>query len=383
MKRVVICLLVLIVVVAAASLAQDTVLRADTNRGQDSGDATKVGSAGDATRKPLEVTLAVDVPNAPHGLFVILIPRFQMKNRNADAYKYLLHNPVVSGANIFVIWSHVDRGPASNPRYDWASVDEAIAPWVAAGKTVNFIVWAVAWGHGKPATPDYVLSQVPTLDCPNFGHVPVFWNKAFMNSYQAFMSAFVQKYGTNRSVSYIRFGLGGGGETHPPCRVGLVPFGFSAAIWRKYLFEMLDFESSLNSPKQLLVSLPPLDLSDDVAAYAVQRGIGIGTQGLSAAHIRSYESGSPCPVNWCGLFDKFRGKVPLELQTFAPSHPDRSDPGSLVDLLPFGLRLHAQIFEIYPEDWLLAYDPTFPGYSQYHDEYQQAFQAAANVVGGR
>jgi len=217
----------------------------------------------------------------------------------------------------------------------------------------------------------------------------VFWQKDFMSNYQAFLAAAVKKYGDNSSVGYIRFGLGLGGETFPACMFALKNKGFSGGVWRKYILEMLDFEKSLNSPKQLMVGIntfghpPDLGFAEAVAQRAMEHGIAIGSQGLSMEDMRNDQSGAPCAADWCRNFHKARGKVALELQNLKASNPDRSGPiGSEVDLLPFALKMGAQIFEIYPEDWFVAYDPSNPDYAQYHQEYQRAYEAAAKVVGG-
>jgi len=325
----------------------------------------------------------VAVPDGPHGLFVVLFP--QARRRAESKAKYILDNPVVCGADVFVEWGEVDRGPDANPRYDWSSVDEQIKPWVKAGKVVNFIVWTVSYEHQAAASPKYILSQGPTVNCPHFGDVPIQWEHQFKDNYKAFMAALVQKYGSNPSVGYIRFGLGGGGETLPPCRFELRRrYGLSKELWLNYLFDMMDYEKSLSSPKQILVSLmgQEPEMSVKVAEHAVEDGLAIGIQGLAADDMRNYKEGRPCKGNWCELWNKYNGKVPLELQSLSKSEPDGSGTGSLVDLLPFALSLHTQIVEIYIPDWLVAYDPEDPEYPQYHAAYQQALERAAEVVGG-
>jgi hypothetical protein len=329
----------------------------------------------------------VPVPDAPHGLFAIMFPDVRKQARLTEL---LVHNPVVCGANFYLVWNEIDRGPNASPRYDWSAVDERIKPWIAAGKRVNLITWATGYGGGRAkVTPDYVFSKVDSVECPNGGRVPVFWQKDFMNNYQAFLAAAVKKYGDNSSVGYIRFGLGLGGETFPACMFALKNKGFSPGVWRKYILEMLDFEKSLNSPKQLMVGIntfghpPDLGFAEAVAQRAMEHGIAIGSQGLSMEDMRNDQSGTPCAADWCRNFHKARGKVALELQNLKASNPDRSGPiGSEVDLLPFALKMGAQIFEIYPEDWFVAYDPENPYYAQYHQEYQRAYEAAAKIVGG-
>jgi hypothetical protein len=51
-------------------------------------------------------------------------------------------------------------------------------------------------------------------------------------------------------------------------------------------------------------------------------------------------------------------------------------------MLPFAVAQRVQIFEIYLQDWLVAYDPYTPGYPAHHEEYQRALEDAAKVVGG-
>jgi hypothetical protein len=329
---------------------------------------------------------SVEVPNAPHGLFVLLFPGAKV---NQKATQHLLHTPAVCGANVYVVWNNVDHGPGANPRYNWSSVDQQIAPWVAAGKVVNLIVWATGYGSRAIATPDYVFSKVPSVECPSFGRAPVFWDQVFMSSYQSFMSATVNKYGSNTSIGYIRFGLGAGGEIYPACMYALTEHGFSKGTWRKYLFEMLDYEKSLHSPKQLGVGLnafgdpPDLHFTAEVAEHAVQNGMAIGNQGLTVEDARNDAAGRACLADWCRIFRRFRGKVPLVLQTGGVSHPDGSEPaGSMVDMLPFALSQHVQIFELYVDDLLVAYDPSDPNYARHHDEYQRVYESAASVLGG-
>ncbi|HUO17539.1 MAG TPA: hypothetical protein VMX38_21330 [Verrucomicrobiae bacterium] len=346
--------------------------------------AKKTATTNDIPRCSDPLT-TVAVPSAPHGLFVILFPGARINEQTSQ----LLHNPAVCGANFYVVWKDVDRGSGANPRYDWSGIERQIAPWIAAKKRVNFIIWATTYRKGDSATPEYVFAKVPSVTCPAFGHVPVFWNPEFMSSYQSFMRATIDKWGANPSVGYIRFGLGAGGEIYPACMFFMRDQGFSDATWQKYIFDMLDFEKSLNSPKQLAVGLnaygepPHLDFAAAVAERAVQDGIAIGNQGLTAEDPRNDAAGKPCMADWCRIFRQARGKVPLILQTGHPTEPDRSgEIGSLVDMLPFAVEQKVQIFELYPQDWLLAYDPYAPEYPQYHKEYQRVLEDAAKVLGG-
>ncbi len=323
----------------------------------------------------------VAVPDGPHGLFVILFPG----QRNSPFAATLRHNPVVCGANIYVVWGQVDKGPNANPRYDWSVVDEQIRPWVEAGKRVNLVVWATGYGPnaGNPL-PAHVRASVEKVNCRVTQDVPVFWSREFMSSYQPFMAAVVRRYTDNPSVGYIRFGLSGGGETFPVCFFEMKNrYRDFPRIWRDYLLSMVDFEKTLHSRK-LAIGVTPFGPGPNAGQHpnvaalanaAAANGIIVGTQGLRAENIRG-------DCWWCSVFNRHRGQVPLELQTIAETHPDGVRPESLVDLLPFGIREHAQIFEIYLQDWAVAYDPHNTFYPQYHEAYQQALEGAARVVGG-
>jgi len=125
---------------------------------------------------------------------------------------------------------------------------------------------------------------------------------------------------------------------------------------------MLDYEKSLASPKQLMVGINlienDLNIPNTVAAKAVANGIGFGNQGLQLNDVVHFNAGQPCQGNWCTLFNQYSGQVPLELQTVSQSDPSGAPPvGSLAHLLPFAVSQHASVFEIYWQDWLVAFDP--------------------------
>jgi hypothetical protein len=112
-----------------------------------------------------------------------------------------------------------------------------------------------------------------------------------------------------------------------------------------------------------------------------------------ASDAAAISGGQTCGAsNWCAVFTQFAGTVPLHLQTLYQSDPSGaaatgSEPagivrmGPLPPLLQAGLAVHAQIFELYAQDWLIAFDPQYPNYAQYHAAYAQAIASAAAVVG--
>jgi len=321
----------------------------------------------------------------------VLFPPSSKAPNFPDIQQYLMSNPIVAGANFSVNWSEVDQGPGANPQYVWDSVDSRLQPWIAAGKKVNLIVWPVSYGATNSATPAYVMNDLGSANTATCSgeSIPNYYASAFLTPYQAFISQVVQHYANNSSVGYIRFGLGQGGEIYPvfgmqkdaACFNTFTTWGWTDTSWGNYLDTQLDYEKGLNSPHQLMIGVTFIDgqaVSNAVAAHAVANGIGIGNQGLQLSDISNYAAGQPCQANWCVLFTQYTGKVPLQLQTFGQSDPTNAPPtGSLVNLLPFAAGLRTTIFEIYWEDWLIAYAPDYPGYSQYHAAYATVLQNTA------
>ena len=64
----------------------------------------------------------VAVPDGPHGLFAIFFPG--AVRINARANQFLLHNPVVCGANFYLVWNEIDRGPGASPPRLLAALSE-------------------------------------------------------------------------------------------------------------------------------------------------------------------------------------------------------------------------------------------------------------------
>jgi hypothetical protein len=328
----------------------------------------------------------------------VLFPPAQHATYFNALQTYVISNPAVSGANFAVPWSDIDQGPGASPQYVWTSIDDQLQPWMAAGKKVNIIVWPVSYGATNTATPGYVLQDLGTVNTTtcNGETIPNYFAAAFQTPYRAFMAQVVQHFSSNASVGYIRFGLAQGGESFPALGFDQDPicsnafkgssgWGWTTTGWTNYLTSMLDYEKSLASPKQLMVGINlvenDLNIPNAVAAKAVANGIGFGNQGLQLNDSVHFNAGQPCQGNWCALFNRYSGQVPLELQTVSQSDPSGGPPvGSLADLLPFAVSQHANVFEIYWEDWLVAYDPAFPGYSQYHVAYSQAVEHTANAV---
>ncbi len=333
-------------------------------------------------------------PTAPHGLFANAV-NLSSPAQQKVILRYLLPDPTVCGADVVVPWRTIDRGPGVTPRYDWTQLDRWMRPWEAAGKEVNLIVWGVDEQPRQtpmPATPAYVLAKVDTIRCDrNTPPTPVYWEPGYEDNWKAFVAAVVRHVAGDPHIGYVRFGIGTGGENYVEndlrgtCLVKWDAHGYERDF-PAFTAGMLAYEASLHSVKQIMVGINTFrggdGLPDRVAAVAVRDRFGFGTQGLAAAAIIQAQRGEPCYANWCTLFAEDAGRVPLEVQTYEKTDPAGSGPeGALPPLLRFALSEHAQIMELYPTEWLVADDPTWPGYSQAHVAYKRALAAAAAVVG--
>jgi hypothetical protein len=321
---------------------------------------------------------------------VLFPPTNSHESYYTDVQQYVMTNPLVTGADLSLQWASADLGPSSNPQYDFSAFDAEIAPWIGAGKKVNIVLWAVGDGATNTATPQYVWTNLGASNITTCAgeNIPNYFDSAFQIPYQAFMAQVVKHYGANGSIGYIRIGLGRGGETLPSQNFGtdactnafVNKWGWTDTNWTNYVTGMLAYEAKLKSPKQLMVGIDGVDsytMPDSEAAAAVALHLGFGNQGVEASDITNYPH---CMADWCDLFAEYEGDVPLELQTIAQSSPQGESPvGSLVKLLPFAVQNHATILEIYSNDWLLAFDPNYPGYNTYGAAYASAFKAAAQT----
>jgi hypothetical protein len=241
--------------------------------------------------------------------------------------------------------------------------------------------------------------------------VPNWQSQLFYSNYQTAVSALlthVSQASYASHIGYIRVGLSKGGEINLPsgwdnsssgaCYGGYSgKWGYTAGSpgdsWNGYLQSMVQWEGGLNTSIPLLVSITPItdvgtEPDDFIAQVAAQNGINFGNQGLQASDITSFSSGNPCAGDWCNLFHQY--PMPIrELQTIGQSCPQGNgacsgqagETGPLPALLSFAttqVPTPANDFEIYYEDWLIAYDPTNANNATYGAAYKTAIEAAAS-----
>src|ERR1700690_330191 len=256
-------------------------------------------------------------------------PPMKPGDRNYTNFSSILSSPLVNGVNPSLSWGMIDQGPgASGGQYQFSTFDSEIQRFIDAGKTVNIIVYPIDYSSSLHV-PSYVLND-PTLDklhCNPTNIWPVVYEPPFKNAYKAFIAAVLKHYANNPHIGYIRFGLSRGGEIYPFCNqqeaalLNMSVSEWTTQVWAAYDKEMLDYEKSLNPTMKILApttQFGPPDVADAEAANAVAVGFGFGSQGLRLSDIANYPN---CNGDWCNLFNKYTGQVPLELQTIGLSDP--------------------------------------------------------------
>ena len=325
---------------------------------------------------------------------------------------YILPNTAVQGVNIYVPWNTIET---SQGVYDFSTLDGQIANY--PGKKINLDWMAVNYGNINDSqggvnnmTPSYVFttswavlagatSPQDVVYCspypgngtfvntsaniltPGFDSTgyPVVYEAPFRVAYQNFITAVLNHYQGNSAIGYMRFGLSVGNEADAYCTAQMqalpAPNTFAPngdpSTWENWVKTMVSYEKSQLStpPIQLMQSMNSLDtvdktvLPDFEAATAVANGFGFGSNGLQKSDITASATNTTCTADWCAMFDKYTGQVPLELQTSTPSDPSGSDPtnptGNLANLIPVAVQHNATILELALSDLYLAFDPNY------------------------
>lgn len=349
-------------------------------------------------------------PTAVHGLMV-WIDSTHLTTADPAILKYLPGDPKLCGASIDFLWSGIDKGPSAPKQYNWKLVENAIAPWVAAGKRANLLFIGVnEVGTIDTATPSYVLAgpnPVPTVAaCTSPGPgtnpgppTPVYWNPRYKGPWRAFIAAVIKQYGSDPRIGYMRFGLGAGAEDFPQhgadgnCFPAWQKYGLTGArYWALFSADLTRYigrtSRANHATVQQIVALNPFmdtaspyPVASAVEAAAASVGVGIGTENLGSGKYGFTPEPCTNAEYWCGAFNAGAGTVPEEFQPINFTLDTKITVAPLTTLLPYAMLNHAQIFELYPQEWLTADDPQYPTYAQYHRAWRETLSQAADILG--
>lgn len=347
---------------------------------------------------------------------MVWIDSTQETAKNPAILQYLTKDPNLCGASIIFLWSGIDKGPSAAPnQYEWKVIENAIAPWIAAKKFANLLFIGVnEIGATDTATPAWVLSQtgvnaVDTIACPNPGigkpvpPTPVYWEPGYSNPWRAFVKAVIEKYGSDPRIGYMRFGLGAGAEDFPQhgadgnCFTNWNSNGItlSAKSWASYSAALARYigrtaRANSSSVRQIVALNPfddpsaPFPVANRVAAAAAAVGVGFGTENLGSGDygyvVQSCTQDVSVPY-WCAAYDAHAGIVPEEFQPINFTLQPGTHIAPLPTLLPYAMDNHAQIFELYPQEWLTADDSAYPTYAAHHAAWKRTLTKAAAILG--
>jgi hypothetical protein len=330
--------------------------------------------------------LAGASPGSPPRLFVHLLKNAQ-RPLPPKIERIITQDPQTCGAQLSLPWAPIDDGSG---RYDWSSVERAIAPWTQAGKVVALSFHGVAektWadGTGRPATPDYVLHSVDTLQCElkviDTWPTPVYFEPGYAEPWKRFIAATIRHFENDPRIAYLRFGIGAGDETFPVARIRNDPScverwrqrGMSYERWLAWSTGLIDYVASLKPRIGIAFGMNHLGVFDRtapdggsayaeaVAAAAARHGFMIGSEGFGGTEGK-----------WDAIYRRYRGVTPLYAQTASPEKTGRDNvPKVLADARALGI----EVLELYAPDWLVAYDPRNADYASLGPAYRSAFQS--------
>ena len=271
-------------------------------------------------------------------------------------------------------FSHADYGPTS----ETAGTANPLGVAVKNVTANTFQYQTAVTVAGGASTPGTVVSEQQSW--------PVPYEAPYKTGWEAFVAAAIMHYNASPNlsqISYMRVGRAVGGEAFPLCDSNLAqlpaPNTYTMSGWLQYYTDIDDFVQAQNPKMQILDPLNQSGSGGSVnASYGADEAKiatsyknaagqmnGIGSQGLQAGDITSFEGGGDCSSDWCSEFNNYdTAGIPLELQQVGLSAPvalagTDSATGDLRPLLPFAVQRHMTILELYSLDALLAYDPNY------------------------
>lgn len=237
------------------------------------------------------------------GLFTHLEPYIPFADKLASLERLIARNPHIAGVTLKIQWKQLH--PAKNT-YDWEGLERLVATAAAAGKLVNFALIPGA------ASPDWIYSDGVHKAGPlEFGrqntHVPLPWDRRFMELYTADLRLFAERYAGDPRIFQIEV-LGhnynpGGEEMHAPTVEAMKPYDWSKEKvlenWKYWvdLYATLFPRQKLSLVVSQMYRGSGMELPEKVAAYFVERCAGravLQTHQLTGRIDRVAESGQIC-----------------------------------------------------------------------------------------
>jgi len=215
-------------------------------------------------------------------------------------------HPLLSG-----VYLGVPRWEAEPERgvYDWSLIEEAMSPFVEAGKEV--ILRVIPYSKGM-TTPRWVLEEgIPLINFSSKGKGAVFpvpWDERTLRLYEDFIRALAGRFDGDPNITLIEMGVGSLGFLLPEySREGVAAFreaGWTPEIWEGYIYRVMDLYLKCFNKTRLSIIfsgalirgvswLERLDMGRRIGRYAAGHGVSIDFNSLDSDKVRWKETGLP------------------------------------------------------------------------------------------
>ncbi|MGW2517690.1 beta-galactosidase [Streptomyces sp. NPDC001617] len=251
----------------------------------------------------------------------------------------LATNPDVAGRSLVFYWAQLE--PAQG-QYRWDLVDQAMQPWVAAGKKVILRVSASGWAKWDTAansahgTPAWVYAQgVKSVTEQDGAVLPEYWNPAFEKDMAAFLQAFAARYDGNANVAAVDISIGVGGESKADSEKNdnllslWQSIGYTDELWWQYAQETITAYTGVfhRTPLALMPDKTFIGGTDGyneekIVDYAVAKGIWLQDNGVVPGRTLSAPWGqTPVIAEMRGATSETGDNLADDLKAALAEHP--------------------------------------------------------------
>jgi Beta-galactosidase len=293
-------------------------------------------------------------------------------------------NPYVDGVVAAFPWSAVEP---QEKEFQWNTIEEAIRPWVAAGKKAILGVYTGSVGtlgeRVVQATPDWVFAAgAAKMLGPDGTILPIYWDKIYLEKYKNLVEAFAKRYDGDPRIEFIRIGVGVWGEvvlerwfTRPEStelRDRWSKRGYDPALWIQTTENVMTIYRQAFQKTPCAIMLAGIHGDPKgifrIAEKAVELGFYLQQNGLRADW-KQHVNTSPISK----IFQEYKGKTRLVLEAWG--NTQRSEvfrsgeaavQGALLETVKVGIQYGADYLLLYPPDIAKSdkrngkiYDPSY------------------------
>jgi hypothetical protein len=293
-------------------------------------------------------------------------------------------NPYIDGVVATFAWSKVE--PKENDLH-WEVIEDAIQPWVQAGKKVILGIYTASVGtFGKKtiqSTPEWVFSAgAAKMSVPDGTILPVYWDPIYLQKYENFVGALGKRYNGDPRIEFVRIGVGLWGEAAPErwfarpesaeIRERWGQKGYTPARWLETIEKVMATygRAFQKTPCALMLSGIYGDRNGvfRIANQAVALGFYLEQNGLRADWKKEINTSAISKI-----FQQYKGKTKLALEAWGSTERSESfrtgevvSQGTLLETVRVGIDYGADYLFLYPVDIAKAdkrnikiYDPSY------------------------